>query len=198
MSSLGAFLLLATFVMASGAFAASLAGARRRQLSLIEGGIGLFHATTALTLVGSAVMTAVWRVGAKVGMGEEKKQATIKVGQIGVGHAHASKLGVFRQSADYEVVGIVEEDEQLKKQLATRPVTYLLGELDVLPLAGFDSSCPAMAQGPTRLARGQSFAAYVKAKYNAPHQVVVVPLCGHNARCMFTAEVALWVLFPKV
>jgi hypothetical protein len=89
-------------------------------------------------------------------------------------------------------------DEQLKKQLASRPVTYLLGELDILPLAGFDSSCPAMAQGPTRLARGQAFAAYVKAKYNAQHQVVVVPLCGHNARCMFTAEVALPILFPKV
>jgi hypothetical protein len=89
-------------------------------------------------------------------------------------------------------------DDQLKKQLASRPVTYLLGELDILPLAGFDSSCPAMAQGPTRLARGQAFAAYVKAKYNAQHQVVVVPLCGHNARCMFTAEVALPILFPKV
>ena len=89
-------------------------------------------------------------------------------------------------------------DDQLKKQLASRPVTYLLGELDVLPLAGFDSSCPAMAQGPTRLARGQAFGAYVNAKYKANHQVVVVPLCGHNARCMFTAEVALPILFPKV
>lgn len=89
-------------------------------------------------------------------------------------------------------------DDQLKKQLAARPVTYLLGELDILPLAGFDSSCPAMAQGPTRLARGQAYAAYVKAKYNAQHQVVVVPLCGHNARCMFTSEAALPILFPKM
>lgn len=89
-------------------------------------------------------------------------------------------------------------DDQLRTQLATRPVAYLLGELDVLPLAGFDSSCPAMAQGPTRLARGQAFAAYVKAKYNAPHQVTVVPLCGHNARCMFTSETALPILFPKI
>jgi pimeloyl-ACP methyl ester carboxylesterase len=89
-------------------------------------------------------------------------------------------------------------DDQLKQQLAMRPVTYLLGELDVLPLAGFDSSCPAMAQGPTRLARGQAFAAYVAAKYKAQHKAVVVPLCGHNARCMFTAEVALSILFPKV
>ncbi len=88
-------------------------------------------------------------------------------------------------------------DDQLKKQLAARPVTYLLGELDILPLGGFDSSCPAMAQGPTRLARGQAFASYVKQKYGAQHKVTVIPLCGHNARCMFTAEPALLLLFPK-
>src|SRR5258707_3681741 len=40
----------------------------------------------------------------------------IKIGQIGVGHAHASKLSVFRQSADYEVVGIVETDEELRRK----------------------------------------------------------------------------------
>jgi len=88
-------------------------------------------------------------------------------------------------------------DDQLRKQLASRPVTYLLGQLDTLPLAGFDSSCPAMAQGPSRLARGQAFVAYVNAKYNAQHKVIVVPLCGHNARCMFTADPVLPVLFPK-
>ena len=76
--------------------------------------------------------------------------------------------------------------------------TKWTGELDVLPLAGFDSSCPAMAQGPTRLARGQAFGSYVNAKYKAQHKVTVVPLCGHNARCMFTAEVALPILFPKI
>ena len=78
-------------------------------------------------------------------------------------------------------------DDQLKQQLAARPVTYLLGELDILPLGGFDSSCPAMAQGPTRLARGQTFTSYVNAKHKAQHKAIVVPLCGHNARCMFTA-----------
>ena len=40
----------------------------------------------------------------------------IKIGQIGVGHAHASKLSVYRASADYEVVGIVESDAALRKQ----------------------------------------------------------------------------------
>lgn len=88
-------------------------------------------------------------------------------------------------------------DDQLKKQLAARPVTYLLGELDTLPVGGFDSSCPAMAQGTTRLTRGQAFANYVNKKYDALHKVTVVPACGHNARCMFTAEPALPVLFPK-
>ncbi len=40
----------------------------------------------------------------------------IKIGQIGVGHAHASKLSVYRASPDYEVVGIVEPNMQLRAQ----------------------------------------------------------------------------------
>ena len=46
----------------------------------------------------------------------------IKVGQIGVGHPHASKLSVYRASPDYEVVGIVEPDEALKKSAMAQPV----------------------------------------------------------------------------
>src|SRR5262245_14423278 len=52
--------------------------------------------------------------------GEEQKPR-IKIGQIGVGHAHASKLEVYRRSADYEVVGIVEPDEQLRAQAEQEP-----------------------------------------------------------------------------
>lgn len=88
-------------------------------------------------------------------------------------------------------------DEDLKKQLASRPTTYLLGEIDILPLGGFDQSCSAMRQGPTRLARGQAFGKYVNEQLGAKHDIVVVPLCGHNARCMFTADKALPLLFPK-
>lgn len=88
-------------------------------------------------------------------------------------------------------------DEDLKKQLSSRPTTYLLGEIDILPLGGFDQSCSAMRQGPTRLARGQAFGKYVNEQLGAKHEIVVVPLCGHNARCMFTAEIALPLLFPK-
>ncbi|MCI0700898.1 MAG: Gfo/Idh/MocA family oxidoreductase [Planctomycetia bacterium] len=49
-------------------------------------------------------------------MAEEPAKKPIKIGQIGVGHAHASKLGVYRKSPDYEVVGIVEPDAALRKQ----------------------------------------------------------------------------------
>jgi pimeloyl-ACP methyl ester carboxylesterase len=87
-------------------------------------------------------------------------------------------------------------DDQLKKQLTSRPVVYLLGELDTLPIAGFDSSCPAAAQGSSRLERGKAFAAHVN-RNGAKHTVTIVPLCGHNNRCIYTADLALPILFPK-
>jgi len=40
----------------------------------------------------------------------------IKYGQIGVGHAHASKLSVYRKSDDFEVVGLVEPDPELRRR----------------------------------------------------------------------------------
>ena len=88
-------------------------------------------------------------------------------------------------------------DEQLRKQLVKRDVVYLLGENDTIPQAGFDSSCPAMAQGASRLARGVTYWNYVRSRYHAEHKLVTVPLCGHNARCMFTADPALNVVFQK-
>jgi hypothetical protein len=86
--------------------------------------------------------------------------------------------------------------EQLQKQLASRPVTYLLGELDTLPLGGFDVSCAAMAQGASRRARGEAWVKYVNREFGADQKAVIVPLCGHNARCMFAADDALPLLFP--
>ena len=91
------------------------------------------------------------------------------------------------------VTGIA--DSQLKSQLSTRPATYLLGELDILPLYGFDDSCAAMAQGPTRLARGFAYAKFVNDTFKANHKAIMVNACGHDARCMFTSETALPILF---
>jgi cytochrome c biogenesis factor len=56
MASLGSLAILAAFVVASGAFATSIAGARRGRRSLVDGGIGLFHAVTALMLLASAII----------------------------------------------------------------------------------------------------------------------------------------------
>ncbi len=56
MASLGAFLLLLTFVTAAYAVAASVAGARRRNSRLIESGIGAFYTVAALMTVASGVI----------------------------------------------------------------------------------------------------------------------------------------------
>lgn len=51
---------------------------------------------------------------------EKPAQPRIKIGQIGVGHAHAGKLAVYRKSPDYEVVGIVEPDAELRRRAETQ------------------------------------------------------------------------------
>ena len=87
--------------------------------------------------------------------------------------------------------------DQMRRNLVARPTTYLLGQVDVLPLGGFDSSPNAMAQGPTRRARGEAFLKYVNEVLGAKHQGIIVPECGHNDRCVFTTDIVLPVIFPK-
>ena len=88
-------------------------------------------------------------------------------------------------------------DDQLRKQLVSRPTTFLLGQVDTLPLGGFDSSCGAMAQGPTRRARGEAYVKYISEKFGAKHPIIIVDECGHNNRCVFTTDNVLPVIFPK-
>ncbi len=89
-------------------------------------------------------------------------------------------------------------DEQLRKQLVERPTTFLLGQVDTLPLGGFDSSPNAMAQGPTRRARGEAYVKYLNEVLGAKHQVFIVSECGHNDRCMYTTGKVLPYIFPGV
>ena len=88
-------------------------------------------------------------------------------------------------------------DDELKKRLASRPTTYLLSQVDVLPLGGFDGSCSAMAQGATRRARGEAYFKFVTEHLGAKHNVVIVPECGHNNRCVYTDDAVLPIIFPK-
>jgi predicted dehydrogenase len=66
---------------------------------------------TAAVLGGAATSTAAGRPA----------KDRIKVGQIGVGHGHAGKLSVYRESPDYEVVGVVEPDPELRKRAEDSP-----------------------------------------------------------------------------
>lgn len=87
-------------------------------------------------------------------------------------------------------------DDQLRKQLVERPTSYLFGQVDILPLGGFDSSPVAMAQGPTRRARGEAFVKYLADSLGAKPNVMIVSECGHNDRCVFTTKEVLPVIFP--
>jgi pimeloyl-ACP methyl ester carboxylesterase len=102
--------------------------------------------------------------------------------------------GLEQRTSGYTVG---ESDDQLKKQLAARPTTYLLSQVDTLPLGGFDSSCSAMAQGATRRARGEAYVKLVNEQFGAKHKVLIVPECGHNDRCVYTTDEVLPVIFPK-
>jgi pimeloyl-ACP methyl ester carboxylesterase len=88
-------------------------------------------------------------------------------------------------------------DEELKKQLVSRNTTYLLSQVDTLPLGGFDGSPSAMAQGATRRARGEAFVKYINEQLGAKSKAIIIPECGHNDRCVYTTDSALSVIFPK-
>ena len=87
-------------------------------------------------------------------------------------------------------------DDLLRKNLVARPVTYLVGQVDVLPLGGFDSSPSAMTQGPTRRARGEAFVKFITDSLGGKPNALVVPECGHNNRCVFTDDKVLPIIFP--
>jgi len=71
-----------------------------------------------LLAVGLAAGAAAWLTPPRASAAESPR---IKIGQIGVGHAHATKLEVYRRSGDYEVVGIVEPDKELRERAQMQP-----------------------------------------------------------------------------
>jgi hypothetical protein len=85
---------------------------------------------------------------------------------------------------------------QLRKNLVTRSVTYVEGQVDTLPISGFDSSPNADAQGPQRRARGEAFVMYVDHYLGARQKLIIAGGCSHNSRCVLTADNVLPLLFP--
>lgn len=86
--------------------------------------------------------------------------------------------------------------EQLRKNLVRRSVTYVEGQVDTLPISGFDSSPNADAQGPQRRARGEAYVMYVNHYMGAKQKLVIAAGCSHNSRCVLTADNVLPLLFP--
>ena len=82
------------------------------------------------TISGAMALPALGRPLSGASAAENKPR--IKVGQIGTSHAHASKLAVYRQSPDYEVVGLVEPDPERRKsaesQAAFRDLPWMTTE----------------------------------------------------------------------
>lgn len=72
----------------------------------------------------------------------EPGKRRIKIAQIGVQHAHATKLSVYRASPDYEVVGIVEPDaaarQRAEQQPAFRDLPWMTEE-QLLSQAGLEA-----------------------------------------------------------
>lgn len=70
---------------------------------------------TLKTFVTSAM--AISALHQSAGLQADQSHRKIRVAQIGVGHPHASKLETYRQSADYEVVGLAEPNPALRERL---------------------------------------------------------------------------------
>ena len=133
---------------------------------------------------------------AVLGWKEEKPHTTFSYGAFDAASCPKYNLwpyGIAERTTGYTVA---ESDDQLKKQLAGRPTTYLLSQVDTLPLGGFDGSCGAMAQGATRRARGEAFVKYITEHLGGKPNIVIIPECGHNDRCVYTTDEALPVIFP--
>lgn len=67
-------------------------------------------------------LTATGFAALSIGSVRAQSKPKIKIAQIGTGHAHASKLGVYRKSDEYEVVGIAEPNEKLRAKAEQQAV----------------------------------------------------------------------------
>lgn len=88
----------------------------------------------------------------------------------------------------------------IEARYAARKVIYLLGMADTNPYTHFiDRSCPAMAQGPYRLARGLSYFKYLQGRHPAAlnQSVVQVPGVGHDGRGMFGSACGQAAIFGQ-
>ena len=92
-------------------------------------------------------------------------------------------------------------DDDVAARFLSRNAAYLVGENDQINNSQFDTSCPANAQGSHlagdgsglvggRRERGTIFWNYMQ-QLGATQTLTVVPTCGHDPNCMYSAEETL-------
>ena len=135
----------------------------------------------------------------------KRDERRLRAGVVGTGHMGQYHTLVYAELWDVDLVGLADVDSALVARLAAQYDTQaftdyrqLFGQVDVLPLGGFDSSCSAMAQGATRRSRGEAYVKYLNEQMGAKHAVQIVSECGHNDRCVYTTDKVLPVIFPQV
>ncbi len=97
---------------------------RRKALQMVSGALAL-PVLNSLTRADAAATTSSGSSSSSAVEGSAVVRSTgnkIRIGQIGVAHAHASKLSVYRASDDYEVVGVVEPDAKLRQRAESQPL----------------------------------------------------------------------------
>ncbi len=93
---------------------------------------------------------------------------------------------------------VTDDAASLEARYVSRDVVYLLGGDDTDPNhRALDRSCPAMAEGPYRLARGRAFLAQLRARHGTlpTQRVHEVPGVAHNGSRMFNSACGLAALF---
>jgi hypothetical protein len=87
-------------------------------------------------------------------------------------------------------------DAIVRSTYQTRSVVYLAGELDVNTKDGFDDTCAAMVQGPTRRSRAYRYFAHMERLFpNHRHQVRTVPYARHSVWDMLPSETGRQAMF---
>ena len=129
---------------------------------------------------------------------DPSKSGAFSVPPDGTCATNRYKYGLERGVAYVEGALKTSSVANIAARFQQRPVTYLLGENDNDPNHRLlDKDCAAMAQGPTRLARGLAFKLYLESFY-APNlqRFETVSSVGHNAARMFRSPAGVAALFP--
>ncbi len=93
--------------------------------------------------------------------------------------------------------------ERLKRQYAERDVTYIMGADDNDPDGAYlDRTCGALLQGPHRLARAQTYHAYLAYRLGPEvherHHLYVLDGVGHSAFTIFLSDLAVRTIYDQL